>query len=276
MDWTDSFLHELRTTYRYATPSADRPRGSRLPRWLTTTRYHVDVLRIYQTARNQIRRGEFNVQAYARHSYNILHLVERVGGAVEISGLEHVARTPGAVVIVGNHMGSLETVLLPGLVLAFKDVAFVVKTSLMHHPVFGRIMQSVKAIAVARSNPRDDLREVLVQGTKFLKEGVSVTVFPQSTRRVEFDPGTFNSLGIKLAARAGVPVVPVAVKTDFQANGRLIKDLGIVDVTKKVHVKFGPPLVVTGNGRAEHESIIKFITDNLVAWGGRTTEAGAA
>ncbi|MBW2177934.1 MAG: hypothetical protein JRH03_13480, partial [Deltaproteobacteria bacterium] len=52
-----------------------------------------------------------------------------------------------------------------------------------------------------------------------LQRNVSVLVFPQTTRGLRFDPDKFNTLGIKLARRAKVPVIPVAVKADAWGVG---------------------------------------------------------
>jgi 1-acyl-sn-glycerol-3-phosphate acyltransferase len=128
------------------------------------------------------------------------------GGKVEVEGLGHVAGVRGPVVFVGNHMSTLETLLLPGFMLPFKDVAFVVKDSLLSYPVFGPIMRAVKHIPVARVNPREDLKAVLTQGEAMLRAGVSVVIFPQATRSVEFSVEEFNTLGVKLAGRAGAPM----------------------------------------------------------------------
>ena len=50
---------------------------------------------------------------------------------------------------------------------------------------------------------------------------ISVLIFPQTTRELFFDPKKFNTLGIKLAKRAKVPVIPIAVKTDAWWHGQM-------------------------------------------------------
>ncbi|MBW1753706.1 MAG: hypothetical protein JRJ46_11555 [Deltaproteobacteria bacterium] len=64
-----------------------------------------------------------------------------------------------------------------------------------------------------------------------------------------------------------MPVLPVALKTDFQKNGRFIKDLGQVDPRKPLYMKFGEPLVVEGSGRATQQKVVEFIVKNLREWG---------
>jgi 1-acyl-sn-glycerol-3-phosphate acyltransferase len=190
-----------------------------------------------------------------------------VGGNVNISGLENVAAHYGPVVYVGNHMSLVETLILPGIALAFGDVNFIVKEELRHYPVLSSIFTSLGMIAVSRKNPREDFKVVLREGHKFISNGGSIIIFPQATRSMEFDVEAFNTLGVKLASRAGVPVIPVAIKTDFHGNGKWIKDMGPINPQKSLYFKFGDPLPVSGNGREAHRQVVEFITQNLSAWG---------
>lgn len=264
---------QLRRDGRYTTPSGPARWRFGAFRPLRTACFHARVLLVYRTARRLIRTGRFDLDEYAMRAVANLRISEAAGGQVEVTGLHHLAAVPGPVVIVGNHMSSLETVMLPCFLLPFKDVAFVVKESLTTHAIFGPIMRSVKHIAVTRANPRDDLKQVMTQGTALLQSGASVVIFPQATRTVEFDPAQFNSLGVKLAARAGVPVVPMALRTDFWANGRAVKDLGPICPERPIRVAFDAARPVTGTGKAEHEAIVAFITRHLRAWGLATKEA---
>ena len=99
-----------------------------------------------------------------------------------------------------------------------------------------------------------------------LNRGISIIIFPQSTRSLEFKPEEFNSLGVKLAKKAGVEVVPIALKTDFWGSGRLVKELGPIDRRKPIHFRFGEPFEVTGSGKEENQKIIEFIQASLDAW----------
>jgi 1-acyl-sn-glycerol-3-phosphate acyltransferase len=253
----------------YRTPDAKA--RWRLPgrKLLGTWRFHLRVFGIYLRANRHVARGRFGNEAYARQAWDILRIAESAGARVQVRGLHPIARSNGPVVVVGNHMSSLETLLVPGFLLPFRTVAFVVKASLERHPVFGPIMRAVPRVTVGRTNPRDDLHQVLTQGKAHLERGVSVVIFPQATRRVEFDVAAFNTLGVKLAGRAGVPVVPLALKTDFFANGRWIKDVGMIDPDRGVFFEFGAPLRVEGNGRATHAAVVRHIGAHLQAWGGK-------
>jgi 1-acyl-sn-glycerol-3-phosphate acyltransferase len=106
----------------------------------------------------------------------------------------------------------------------------------------------------------------MTDGEKLLESGRSVIVFPQSTRGA-FIPKQFGSIGNKLAKKAGVPVIPIALKTDFWGNGKYIKAAGPLNRDKEVYFEFGHSIEIKGNGKAEHEEVISFIQKKLNEWG---------
>lgn len=267
-----AFHRLIAKSQRYVTPRTGAAFRLGPFEWMRAISFHSRILWVYQAARKMIKQGMFAsdgyTESYANRSWKSLYVTEALGGRVEVEGLGHLAKTPGPVVIISNHMSSLETILLPCFILPFKDITFVVKKSLRTHFAFGPIMCAVKHIAVGRENPREDLKRVLSEGTEMIRHGVSVVIFPQATRSVEFDLEGFNTLGVKLAARAGVPVIPLALKTDFMANGKWIKDAGYVYPERRIHFEFGAPITVDASGREAHATVVKYIVTHLKAWGG--------
>jgi len=213
------------------------------------------------------RRGLYGNSEWVQGSIDVLHALENVGVRVEITGMDNLRKFEGPAVFIANHMSTLETFVLPCIIQPLKDTTFVVKKSLITMPVFGPVMRSRDPVVVARLNPREDLKTVLEEGVKRLKAGRSMIVFPQSTRSVIFKPGEFNTLGIKLASRAGVPVLPIALKTDAWGVGKYLKDFGPLDERKKVHISFGGPMNIVGRGTEDHERVIRFIQEKLQEWG---------
>ena len=127
-------------------------------------------------------------------------------------------------------------------------------------------MRSRNPVAVSQTNPREDLVTMLKEGTERLKRGISIIVFPQGARTATYIPEEFNTIGVKLAHRAGVPIVPLALKTDAWGNGRIIRDFGRIDPTKKVHFAFSEPLRVEGRGTEQHQAVLDFIGGKLAEW----------
>ncbi len=220
---------------------------------------------VYQASRKS-KRGQYDNPSWCHSSLGILRAIEDVGVRVTVDGIHHMEGVAGPCVVVANHMSLLETVILPILIQPIRDVTFVVKRSLLEYPVFRHVMRSRDPIAVTRTHPREDLRAVLDGGTDRLQRGLSIIVFPQTSRTSGFEPSQFNSIGVKLAQRARVPIVPLALRTDAWKNGWPLKDFGRIDRSRRVHFAFGDPLVIQGRGSEEHQRIIDFIQEKLKEW----------
>jgi len=227
-----------------------------------TLKYAAIVLR----TRKEAIQKQYDTKAWTDSSFEILKFIEKTGGVFDITGMENITKHEGSVLFISNHMSTLETMILPSIIGPLKELTFVVKESLVKHPLFGDVMKSRNPIVVGRTDPRKDLEAVMTGGVELLKSGISVVIFPQSTRSVEFKPEEFNSLGVKLAKKADVFIVPIALKTDFWGNGKWIKELGPIDHKKLIHFKFGEPMKVTGNGKEENQKIIDFIISSLQEW----------
>lgn len=228
--------------------------------------FTVKYARIVFRTRNQAIKGIYDRKAWADSSFYIFRFIEKTGGNFQITGMENISKDPGPVVFIGNHMSTLETMVLPGLIAPHREVTFVVKESLVRHPLFGHVMRSRDPIVVGRTDPRKDLEEVMTKGMELLAKGTSIVIFPQSTRSVVFRPEDFNSLGVKLAKKAGVKVVPIALKTDFWGQGKLIKELGPLDSKKTIHFRFGEPFEIESGGKTENQMIIDFIEGSIKEW----------
>jgi 1-acyl-sn-glycerol-3-phosphate acyltransferase len=230
--------------------------------------FYPRILSVVWRAGAKAKRGQYDDREWSASSLTTLRALEAAGVQFEISGLDHVANLDGPCVFIGNHMSTLETFILPVLLLPYTRATFVVKQSLLDYPVFGHVMRSRDPIAVGRANAREDLQAVLEGGVERLRRGLSMIIFPQTTRTPRFDPAEFNSIGVKLAKKAAVPVIPIALKTDAWGNGRLLKDFGRIDPSKRVHLAFGPPMWLKDRGGDEHRAIIRFISAKLAEWGG--------
>ncbi len=212
------------------------------------------------------RKGLYDDEAWLLSSLKVLRALEHTGLIVNISGIEHLQSLNSPCVIIANHMSMMETLVLPAIILPKTPVTFAIKESLLEYPVFKYIMQSRDPIAVSRSSPRRDLKTVINEGKKRLQQGMSVIIFPQTTRGTEFEPKQFNSIGVKLALKADVPVLPLALKTDAWTNGRRIKDLGRIKPENDVYFAFAPPLNIEDRGKKEHLQVVNFINANLCKW----------
>lgn len=265
MEWVTYTDGEYRSTPQ---------RASLLARAFPALTLYGAFVRIVMRANTLATRGTYDDEAWCGSTLACLRLVEHIGMNVEITGIDHIRQLDSPCVVIGNHMSTLETVVLPIIIRQFREVTFIVKESLLSYPVFGPIMRSRDPIPVTRTSPRQDLKAVLAGGKERLERGVSIIVFPQTTRTVSFDPAQFNSIGVKLAQRANVPIVPLALLTDAWGNGRRLKEFGPVDPSKDVRFAFGEPMRVQGRGAEEQQEIIRFISERLSTWADERVERG--
>ncbi|MCF8259317.1 MAG: 1-acyl-sn-glycerol-3-phosphate acyltransferase [Melioribacteraceae bacterium] len=221
------------------------------------------VLESYWQAKNKA----YDRYRWVEASLNVLRAAERAGIDVEITGMDNLRKFEGPAVFLGNHMSSLETMVLPALIQPVKPSLFVIKKELADFPFMGKVVMARDSITVGRANPREDLKLVMEDGSKTLKSGKSIIIFPQRTRNLYFEKKSFNTLGVKLAKRNGVPVVPFALVTDAWGTGKLIKDFGKIDISKPVKFAFGEHINIETSGNDENQQIINFIETKFIEWG---------
>lgn len=258
-------MHYLHTDNScYVSPPA---RVGPLSRFFPSCIFYLRFIGVVFRAAAKAKSGNYDYDEWGRDSLEVLRLLEDAGLQFEITGLAPLEGLDGPCVFVSNHMSIMETLILPAIILPYAKVTFVIKDSLLTYPVFKHVMISRNPVAVTRSNPRQDFKTVLSEGVDRLNNGISVIVFPQTTRSTGFDPRHFGSIGVKLAKKAEVPIVPVALKTDAWQNGRFLsKDVGRLRPEIPVRVAFGEPLSVAGKGGEEHQRVIDFIQDKLGQW----------
>jgi 1-acyl-sn-glycerol-3-phosphate acyltransferase len=254
------------TSDKYQTPKKDKLSFKDWLRLDSRIYFTLKYMRILLYSRRKARRKTYDRAEWVETSFYVFRFIEKAGGRFHISGMDNILKHNGPVLFIGNHMSTLETMILPCIIESRRRVTFVVKDSLVKHPLFKEIMLSCDPIVVGRADPRKDLETVITEGSERLSKGISIIMFPQSTRSVEFKPEEFNSLGVKLAKKNNVAVVPVALKTDYWGNGKIIKEFGPIDHKKTIFIKFGEPFMVDGSGKEENNKIINFIQSSLSEW----------
>ena len=127
------------------------------------------------------------------------------GVRIEIEGHEHLPDIP--CVVMAKHQPAFETIAMPQLIPPF---VWVLKRELFYIPIFGWALWALNAIAIRRSQPREALKQVLVQGKRFLDAGRWVVIFPEGTRSSPGESGQYQASGIMLAQQADAGILPMA------------------------------------------------------------------
>ena len=178
---------------------------------------------------------------------------------VEIVGEEHVPATGGALLAI-NHLSFVDYVMagVPGANRK-RLTRFIAKKEIFNHPVGGPVMRSFHHIAIDRASGR----EGMAKAVDYLRHGELVGIFPEGTISQSFELQPLKSGAARIAAEAGVPLVPVVL---FGPQRFLTKGRG-ADFTrhKTVSMEVGEPLhpgpdddptVVTAELQARMEAML--------------------
>ncbi len=139
----------------------------------------------------------------------------------------------GALVVVANHGSHLDPPLL-GHALG-RPVAFMAKAELFRVPLLGPIIRACGAYPVARGASD---REAIRTATDRLEQGWATGVFIDGTRQADGRVNNPQPGAALLAARAGVPLLPVAIINSHRALGTGSKKARLVPV----HIRIGTPI----------------------------------
>jgi 1-acyl-sn-glycerol-3-phosphate acyltransferase len=170
---------------------------------------------------------------WARFMIGALRLI--CGIRLEVSGLEHIK--PGAALIASRHQSAFDTFVWLTLV---PRCCYVLKKELLKIPVFGILIRRAGLIVVDRDAGSAAVRTLLREGERAVREGRQIVIFPEGTRA---PPGAMLDLqpGIAaLAARLGLPVIPVATDSGLCWSRRAFwKRPGVI------HIVIGEPIPAT-------------------------------
>ncbi|CAK9168858.1 unnamed protein product [Ilex paraguariensis] len=126
---------------------------------------------------------------------------------IEIEGLENLPASDTPAVYVSNHQSFLDIYTLLTLGRSFK---FISKTTIFLFPVVGWAMFLMGLIPLKRMDSRSHM-ECLKRCMALINKGGSVFFFPEGTRSKDGRLGAFKKGAFSVAAKTGVPVVPITL-----------------------------------------------------------------
>ena len=201
---------------------------------------------------------------YRLISYLLVFPVYRLLFRGRTAGNANVPRE-GALVVVANHGSHLDPPLL-GHALG-RPVAFMAKAELFRVPILGPLIRACGAYPVARGASD---REAIRTATDRLEEGWATGVFLDGTRQRDGRVNRPQPGAALLAARAGVPLLPVAIVNSHRALGPDGSPMRLVPV----HIRIGTPIPAPASRRradldaatrAAQEQINALLDQGLIA-----------
>ena len=181
-----------------------------------------------------------------------------LGQHFQLTGTEHVPRS-GGVLLACNHIGYVDFI-YGGLAAnpSGRLVRFMAKHELFTHPLVGPLMRSLHHIEVDRGAGEASFRTAV----DYLRAGEAVGIFPEATISRAMELKEFKTGAVRIAAEAGVPLVPVIL---WGTQRMMTKDHPRdFSRGKTISIRVGEPLHPTGvDPVAETAQLHAVMTDLL-------------
>ena len=170
------------------------------------------------------------------------------GVSWKITGIHNIKDTP--CILVSNHQGQWESFYLQTLLIPSSSI---IKKELLYIPIFGWALACLKPIHLRRAKKYKSMKKVINDGSKKLKKGTSLIIFPEGTRTDPKDGiKKFSKSCGYLSVNNNVPIIPICHNSGlYWKNKKFIKHKGEV----KVHI--GEPIY--GNDP-------KIVTETAYEW----------
>jgi 1-acyl-sn-glycerol-3-phosphate acyltransferase len=150
-------------------------------------------------------------RALVRRSWVFFHDYMRIARVILYDPRKvRVSLPDGPFVVVANHPTLVD---VTAICAALPDLSLVAKTSMYRTPILGRLLRLcgfVEADERSIFSGAEAAARCLAQ----LQAGIPVLIFPEGTRSPAYGLGPFHPGAFQIAARAGVPVVPLLVRCD--------------------------------------------------------------
>ena len=186
-----------------------------------------------------------------------------LGQRFEMTGTEHVPKT-GGVLLAYNHIGYVDFV-YGGLAAnpSGRLVRFMAKREIFDNKFGGPVMRSLHHIQVDRGEGLASYHTAL----DYLKNGEAVGIFPEATISRAMELKEFKSGAVRIAAAAGVPLVPVIL---WGTQRMMTKDHPRdFSRGKTIAIRVGQPLHPTGDDpvaeTAELHRVMSQMLDDTIA-----------
>ncbi|QNM04308.1 lysophospholipid acyltransferase family protein [Qiania dongpingensis] len=156
--------------------------------------------------------GKFDPKKKSKSS---LWLVQRAFGAIlwlagtriEVIGRENIP-DDRPVLYVGNHRSFFDIVI--GYRLIKGEAGFVAKKEMEKIWFLSNWMKNLHCLFLDRDNIKEGLKTILT-GIDYVKKGISIWIFPEGTRNKGKGVLEFKEGSMKIAEKAGCPIIPVAM-----------------------------------------------------------------
>ncbi len=178
---------------------------------------------------------------------------------VKVEGRQNLE--PGqSYVFVANHQGAFDIFLVYGFL--GRNFKWMMKRQLRKIPFLGYACEKSHQIFVDKRGP-SKIRQTYEQAREILKEGYSVTVFPEGARSFTGHMGRFKKGAFALADELQLPVVPLTINGSFDI---LPRQRGFNFITwHPLTLTIHQPIYPVGQGPQNVEAITRQAYDSVMS-----------
>ena len=178
---------------------------------------------------------------------------------VKVEGREHLDKDQ-SYVFVANHQGSFDIFLIYGFL--NRNFKWMMKQQLRKVPFLGYACAKSHQIFVDKRGP-SKIRKTYDDAREILKEGYSVTVFPEGARSFTGHMAHFRKGAFALADELQLPVVPLTINGSFDILPRM-KGFNFVNwhpMTLTIH----QPIYPVGQGPENVDATLRQAYDSVMS-----------
>lgn len=179
------------------------------------------------------------------------------GTDITYIGRENIPKDQ-AVLYVGNHNSYFDILLTysqcPDL------TGYVAKSEMLRYPLLRDWMKQLYCLFLDRTDMRAGLQMILT-GIDYIKQGISVCIFPEGTRSRDGQMQPFKEGSMKMAQKTGCPIIPMAITNSaeiFENHLPRVKPCRVI-------VEYGAPIYPKELSREEQKFLGSYTQKKIQA-----------
>lgn len=196
--------------------------------------------------------GKFNPHAKDISSLRIVQFVFKIilfisGIKTTVIGIENIPKDK-PVLFIGNHRSQFDTVisysLMPNL------TGYIAKKEIEKIPFLRVWMRYLHCIFLDRTNVKEGLKSILL-GIDTIKNGISITIFPEGTRNSGDGILPFKEGSFKIAEKSGCMLVPMVqnnTSAAFEDHFPRVRRTHTI-------IEFGAPIDISSLSKEDRKSL---------------------
>jgi len=175
------------------------------------------------------------------------------GSTISIKGIENIPDDQ-PVLFVSNHQSHMDSAIIHGFIKHPKG--FIADKEVKNIPILRTWMKYMKCIFIDRGSIRDNIHS-MEYGVRILRNGHSMVIYPEGKLDEGKRLGNFKKGCIKLAVKAGVPIVPITMIN----SARVMNRDGTKIRSAAVECIISQPIYITSLDNSNESILIKEVRD---------------